>query len=225
MDIDSINAGTVDSKSWLNPTVGTLRAKKIICDDIEGGGGTPTVGVANLGWSSLFPPQTSSLVPSGQGALFSTDISPSASVPGEALAPGSTWELYAAGVITPVNSASGSLGIGISFNTNTPSSLLTGVACVAAYNNSLNTPAQYEYHGTFRVLSYDYDNFVITVSTVGKLVTLRNDGAVQTNLDTFERTAFAPGVGGGRVSVILCAGAMGSDFNITRRVAYLRRIA
>ena len=39
MDIDSINAGTVDSKSWLNPTVGTLRAKKIICDDIEGGGG------------------------------------------------------------------------------------------------------------------------------------------------------------------------------------------
>ena len=26
MDIDSINAGTVDSKSWLNPTVGTLRA-------------------------------------------------------------------------------------------------------------------------------------------------------------------------------------------------------
>ena len=39
MDIDSANAGTVDSKSWLNPTVGTLRAKKIICDDIEGGGG------------------------------------------------------------------------------------------------------------------------------------------------------------------------------------------
>ena len=39
MDIDSINAGTVDTKGWLNPTVGTLRAKKIICDDIEGGGG------------------------------------------------------------------------------------------------------------------------------------------------------------------------------------------
>ena len=35
MDIDSINAGTVDTKGWLNPTVGTLRAKKIICDDIE----------------------------------------------------------------------------------------------------------------------------------------------------------------------------------------------
>ena len=39
MDIDSLNGGSVDSKSWLNPTVGTLRAKKIICDDIEGGGG------------------------------------------------------------------------------------------------------------------------------------------------------------------------------------------
>jgi hypothetical protein len=39
MDISSINDGTVDTKSWLNPTVGTLRAKKIICDDIEGGGG------------------------------------------------------------------------------------------------------------------------------------------------------------------------------------------
>jgi hypothetical protein len=39
MDISSINDGSVDTKGWLNPTVGTLRAKKIICDDIEGGGG------------------------------------------------------------------------------------------------------------------------------------------------------------------------------------------
>ena len=223
MDIDSINAGTVDSKSWLNPTVGTLRAKKIICDDIEGNGGIPTV--ANLGWSSLFPPQAPEVVLSGQGLLLNTGVSPSASVPGAELVPGSTWELYAAGVITPVDSASGVLGIGISFNTETPSSLLTGVACVAAYNNTLNTPAQYEYHGTFRVLSYDYDNLTITVSTVGKLVTLRNDGLVETNLDTFERTAFAPGTGDGKVSVILCAGATGSAFGITRRLAYLRRIA
>ena len=39
MDIDSINAGTIDTKGWLNPVVGTLRAKKIICDDITPGGG------------------------------------------------------------------------------------------------------------------------------------------------------------------------------------------
>ena len=39
MDIDSLNGGTVDTKSWLSPVVGTLRAKRIICDDIEGGGG------------------------------------------------------------------------------------------------------------------------------------------------------------------------------------------
>ena len=39
MDIDSLNGGSVESKGWLNPVVGTLRAKKIICDDIEGGGG------------------------------------------------------------------------------------------------------------------------------------------------------------------------------------------
>ena len=42
MDIDSINAGTVDTKGWLNPVVGTLRAAKIYCDDIEGGGGGGT---------------------------------------------------------------------------------------------------------------------------------------------------------------------------------------
>jgi hypothetical protein len=223
MDIDSINAGTVDTKGWLNPVVGTLRAAKIYCDDIEGGGGIPTV--ANLGWSSLLPPQTSQQVLSGQGLLLNTSISPSASVPGAELAPGSVWELYAAGVITPADSADGVLGIGISFNSETPSALLTGVACVASYSSSLNTPAQYEYHGTFRVLSYDYDNFSITVSTVGKLVTRRNDGLVETNLDTFERTAWAPGAGDGRVSVILCAGAVGAAFGITRRLAYLRRIA
>ena len=223
MDIDSINAGTVDTKGWLNPTVGTLRAKKIICDDIEGGGGIPTV--ANLGWSSLFPPQTSQQVLNGQGLLFNTNISPSASVPGAELVPGSGWELYAAGVITPVDSADSVLSLGIVFSTDIPGSLLTTAACAVSYSNTLNTPAQYEYHGTFRVLDYDFDNFAITVSTVGKLVTRRNDGDVKTLVDTFERTTWAPGAGGGRVSVILCAGAFGSAFGITRRLAYLRRIS
>jgi hypothetical protein len=223
MDIDSINGGTIDTKGWLNPTVGTLRAKKIICDDIEGDGGIPTV--ANLGWNSLFPPQAPELALSGQGLLLNTSISPSASVPGEELAPGSTWELYAAGVITPVDSADGVLSLGITFSTDIPSGVLNTAACVVAYANSLNTPAQYEYHGTFRVLDYDYDNFAITVSSVGKLVTRRNDGDVKTLVDTFERTAWAPGAGGGRVSVILCAGAFGSAFGITRRLAYLRRIS
>jgi hypothetical protein len=223
MDIDSINGGTIDTKGWLNPTVGTLRAKKIICDDIEGDGGIPTV--ANLGWNSLFLPQAPELALSGQGLLLNTSISPSASVPGEELAPGSTWELYAAGVITPVDSADGVLSLGITFSTDIPSGVLDTAACVVAYANSLNTPAQYEYHGTFRVLEYDYDNFAITVSCVGKLVTRRNDGQVKTLVDTFERTTWAPGTGDGRVSVILCAGAFGSAFGITRRLAYLRRIS
>jgi hypothetical protein len=223
MDLDSLNGGTVDTKGFLNPVVGTLTAKKIICDDIEGDGGVPTV--ANLGWNSLFLPQAPELALSGQGLLLNTSVSPSASVPGAELVPGSTWELYAAGVITPVDSADGSLALGITFSTDIPSALLTTAACVVSYNNSLNTPAQYEYHGTFRVLSYDYDNFAITVSTVGKLVTRRNDGLVETLVDTFERTAWAPGTGDGRVSVILCAGAFGSAFGITRRLAYLRRIS
>ena len=221
MDIASINDGTIDTKGWLNPTVGTLRAKKIICDDIEGGGGVPTV--ANLGWSSLFPPQTSQQVLNGQGLLFNTNISPSASVPAaELIVLGSTWELYATGEITP-NASSGVLGMGINFNTSTPTSALFGVACIASYTNTLNATAQYEYHGTFRVLTYT-DNISLTVSTVGTLVTRRSDGAIQTNLDTFQATASAPVVNG-RISVTLCAGADGADFGVTRRLAYLRRIA
>ena len=47
MDIDSINAGSVETKGWLNPVVGTLRAKKIICDDIEGGGGGGSASALN----------------------------------------------------------------------------------------------------------------------------------------------------------------------------------
>ena len=106
MDIDSINGGTIDTKGWLNPVVGTLRAKKVICSDIEGDSGVPTV--ANLGWNSLFPPQTSQQVLNGQGFLFNTNISPSASVPAAELVPGSVWELYATGVISP-NAPSGVL--------------------------------------------------------------------------------------------------------------------
>jgi hypothetical protein len=223
MDLDSLNSGTVDTKGWLNPTVGVLTAKKIICDDIESSGGIPTV--ANLGWNSLFPPQAPELALSGQGLLLNTSISPSASVPGAELVPGSTWELYAAGVITPVDSADGVLSLGITFSTDIPSASLNTAACVVGYSNFLNTPAQYEYHATFRVLDYDYDNFAITVSTVGRLVTRRNDGDVKTLVDTFERTAWAPGTGDGRVSVTLCAGAFGAAFGITRRLAYLRRIS
>jgi len=220
MDLDSINGGTIDNKSYLNPVVGVLRAKKIYCDDIEGSGGVPTV--SNLGWNSLFPPQTSQQVSNGLGLLFNTNISPSASVPAAELVPGSVWEIYATGIITP-NVGSGVLGMGIHFNTTTPSSALFGVASIASYVNTANTTAQYEYHGTFRVLTYT-DNISLTMATSASLVTLRSDGVTQTNLDTSQTTAAAPIVDG-RISVILCAGADGANFGITRRLAYLRRIA
>jgi len=58
MDIDSINGGTIDTKGWLNPTVGTLRAKKIICDDIEDGGASTTVSAQDFQTASPGAPDT-----------------------------------------------------------------------------------------------------------------------------------------------------------------------
>ena len=74
MDIDSINAGTVDSKSWLNPTVGTLRAKKIICDDITPPPiPPPTPGVPNLGWVRTAAANQPVTVTSGEFGYFWKD--------------------------------------------------------------------------------------------------------------------------------------------------------
>jgi hypothetical protein len=221
MDIDSINGGTIDTKGWLNPTVGTLRAKKVICDDIESTGGT----VPNLGWSSTTLPNFAEAVTAGETIVMSSYVQPSIEIDiATELVPGSVWEVFASGTITPLTtSAFGSLSIGVGFSPNLPS--LSGSACVVKYNTASDAVARYEYHGTFRVVTGAGIVLLGTTNTA-KLVTERAiDGVVNTDIAIQEASQMDVTIVDGRVSVALCASALGSSFGITRPISYLRRIA
>ena len=222
MDIDSLNGGSVESKGWLNPTVGTLRAKKIICDDIGGSSGIPTI--ANLGWSSTTPPPFLTTIPQDEARIF-PDASPSPRIPVLELTTGSVWELYSAGVISPLATNVGVLTMGVSLH-GILGSTIDDKICVVNYSNSANSPAQFEFHGTFRVLNDLTPGNLLDVTHVGKLVTKRNnDGAVQTDIvTTYKTLAFAPDTAG-EIGVYFCAASAGATFLVSRTVTYLRRIA
>jgi hypothetical protein len=222
MDIDSINAGTVDTKGWLNPTVGTLRAKKIICDDIEGGGGST---VPNLGWRATNIPSFITTILQDTSFVWEDNIEPSTNIPVSDLGVGSVWELYTAGEFVALASSGGVLSLGITlYDVLNPT--IGDKVGVVTYTNSAATTVQYEYHGTFRVTGSLTPGNLLEVTHVGKLVAKRDsDGAVQTDINTTIQDQTMAVDTDGKIGVYLCGAATGATFNVKRMVSYLRRIA
>ena len=222
MDIDSINAGTVDTKGWLNPTVGTLRAKKIICDDIEGGGGST---VPNLGWRATNIPSFITTILQDTSFVWEDNIEPSTNIPVSDLGVGSVWELYTAGEFVALASSGGVLSLGITlYDVLNPT--IGDKVGVVTYTNSAATTVQYEYHGTFRVTGSLTPGNLLEVTHVGKLVAKRDsDGAVQTDLNTTIQDLTMAVDTDGKIGVYLCGAATGASFTVKRMVSYLRRIA
>jgi hypothetical protein len=222
MDIDSINAGTVDTKGWLNPTVGTLRAKKIICDDIEGGGGST---VPNLGWRATNIPSFITTILQDTSFVWEDNIEPSTNIPVSDLGVGSVWELYTAGEFVALASSGGVLSLGITLY-DVPNPTIGDKVGVVTYTNSAATTVQYEYHGTFRVTGSLTPGNLLEVTHVGKLVAKRDsDGAVQTDINTTIQDQTMAVDTDGKIGVYLCGAATGATFNVKRMVSYLRRIA
>jgi hypothetical protein len=225
MDLDSLNGGSVDTKGWCNPVVGTLRAKKVICDDIEISGGT----VPNLGWRATNLPSAERTILQDTSLVWQDDIEPSTNIPVSDLGVGSVWELYTAGNFSIIGPIGGgifpviSLGITLYDQLNPTIGDKVGVV---TYTNSVASIVQYEYHGTFRVTGPLTPGNLLEVTHVGKLVTKRDsDGNVQTDLNTTIQDLTMAVDTDGKIGVYLCGAATGASFSVKRMVSYLRRIA
>jgi len=235
MDLDSINGGTVDNKSYLNPVVGTLRAKKIYCDDIEGSGGVPTV--ANLGWTRTGSPSQLTQITAGEnGKSFLTGAStPDASIPDAELSVGSSWEVYNSGVVQNNTATLGRLQMGITLDGGliAPIDSLYNLAGKLDYENSDTANAYYEYRCAFRVLAIDPILQTRDLSVTSTLSTFRfgmgitaEQKYVTGSAELIQVWYYLP-----TPSTCICAPAMrilssaDSDFNITQHVSYVRRIA
>ena len=138
MDIDSINAGTVDTKGWLNPVVGTLRAAKIYCDDIEGAGGASDT-VSAQKFQTVSPNADNLFLPMGGAvscrstdnfhvpALSSTTFTQVSATNADKnfifptnLVVGSMYEYYMAGEFSNPTGTNGALSFYPAFNQDTP---------------------------------------------------------------------------------------------------------
>jgi hypothetical protein len=230
MDIDSINAGTVDTKGWLNPTVGTLRAKKIYCDDIEGG---PT-GAPNLGWTrTAASGQTATIVPASPGYTWNAGASstPSGSVPLAQFGTNAVWEVFYSGSITQLTASGPGSGVrfGLSLNANLPLLESSPIAGALAYVSDGTTLTTFEYRGTIRVLSapsQDLTNIVssATLQTWAVSTAVSKNWAYSSPIDsvsTFRDLATSTVT----LAPAVCGFSGGPNFSVTVDMAYARRIA
>ena len=230
MDIDSINAGTVDSKSWLNPTVGTLRAKKIICDDIEGG---PT-GAPNLGWSRTAASQAVT-INVGQFGYFwkdGTSSTPSGEVPLAQFGVGAVWEVFYSGSIAQNAAGFSGLLFGLVLNPNIPLALGSNLAGAVSYNSTDTHSTRFEIRTTLRVLGvpsgdmtnvsyYSTIQFVKVPTDSVDVPSSASFGAIVNNVATFRNLTT------NTVTLVpaAVAGVSGQSSNVTIDIAYARRIA
>lgn len=246
MDIDSINAGTVDSKSWLNPTVGTLRAKKIICDDIEGGGGPVTATIVQAQEFREGSPNADTLyLPLGGAVSCSTTANfhvPALSIVNYTqvsatgseknfvfpnnLVVGSMFEYYMAGQFSNPTGTSGSLRFYPTFNSSTPS------GAAGTYMNEFLIPfpaavlpvgpSAFELKITFRVTAFT--NTTVTCESMYTGIAQGPETAVirvergynPQPTNTLDRTL--------NYVIPLIVWAQGDSYAFTRTMSYLRQI-
>jgi hypothetical protein len=237
MDIDSINAGTVDTKGWLNPTVGTLRAKKIICDDITPAPIPPEpTGVPNLGWvRTEAAPGQAVTINAGQFGYFwkdGTSSTPSGEVPLDQFGVGSVWEVFYSGIITQNSAGVAGLLFGLVLNPNIPFSIGSNIAGAVSYSSADTFPTKFEVRITVRVLGVPsgdmtnvaYSSTIQTLSvppTSTDVPKSSSGGAIVNNVATFRNLTT------NTVTLVpaVVAGVSGQSSNVTLNIAYARRIA
>lgn len=243
MDLDSLNGGSVDTKGWLSPVVGTLRAKKIICDDIEDNGSSGTVTAQTFQLSS--PTISNLFIPMGgavtcrTAANFSTTINTSTYTEVSTSATsqnyvfttkldiGSVYEYYMSGAFTNSAGTSGALQFYPAFNTNTPTGVsgeFMGEYIVPFEAKGFPaTPSAFEFKVTFRVTSLTATS--VTCESVSTGIAGGPDASyvrVQRGFDPQPATTPDRSVNA-IIPFIVWAKGQGS-YTLTRSISYLRQI-
>jgi hypothetical protein len=244
MDIDSINGGTIDTKGWLNPTVGTLRAKKIICSDIEDGGASTTVSAQDF--QTVSPNADTLFLPMG-GAIscrstanFSTTINSTTFTQVSAtsadknfifpnnLVVGSMYEYYISGQFINPASTSGALTFWPAFTNTTPTGAFPGT-----FMNSFivpfdakgppATPTAFELRITFRVSAFT-DTTVTCESMYTSIAEGPNASYPRVERGYDPQPANTPARSNNIVIPFIVYAQGGDNFSFTRTISYLRQI-
>jgi len=245
MDIDSINAGTVDTKGWLNPVVGTLRAAKIYCDDIEGAGGASdtvtaqTFQLSSPAISNLFIPMGGA-VTCRTAANFSTTLSSTTFTEVSSFATsqnyvfttkldiGAVYEYYMTGTFTNPAGTSGALQFYPAFTTNIPTGAFPGTF-MGEYLIPFEakglpaTPSAFELRITFRVTTLTATAVTCeSVSTGIAAGPVNSSVRVQRESDPQPTTTPDRNVNAIIPFIVWAKG--GDGFSFTRTISYLRQI-
>lgn len=154
MDTSSINSGTPESKGWLNPVVGTLKANVI--ESEESVTRSSATGLAYPNTATTFVYYTPAPIASSISVpgVFLTDGRSASSVPASAFVPGAMFDYFYAGKFvdtTPANASS--LILSLTFNEAAIPITIQETFCdaIVSSGQSTDTEQMFQVRVTFHV--------------------------------------------------------------------------
>lgn len=237
MNVSSLNSGTVDEKSWLNPVVGALKAKSVGAasyqitdedaqDTVQLSGGIYRRAAGTSPVYSL----TDSPAPFGAGMvdLISSQTN-EGGIPLNALVGGCSYELYFAGRFTDATPANvGAVYAYPTFTSTQPTDYPQTMTEIIIDSASTGSVQSFEVRLIFRILAYT-DTSIIYESTWTSMcdrATIPSEFRVRTN--TLEGTVSTPSRAASvdkRLPFTLWARSVGGPISLGRTQLYLRRIS
>ena len=174
MDLNSLNSGTTDTKGWLNPVVGDLKAKSVgsasyqITDEdsndtVQLGGG---IYRRAAGTSPVITISTIAAPPFGPGLIDIANLGTSeGDIPISALVGGCAYELYIAGRFTNSTPASISgIYMSPSFTATQPTDFPDRITELIVDNGAIGDVQGFELRLTFRIVAHSDTTVVLEAS-------------------------------------------------------------
>lgn len=153
MDLNSLNSGTVGTKGWLNPVVGTLSAANFVTGDHASGISKPITSITYASQNTV----TSPAYNIGSSAYQYIDMTTfgviGSLVPTSKLVVGSTFEIYMSGRFTDNPQGPGSLAFYPTFGSGDPTGGQTAVEILIPYDSNVGSKF-FEFRCTLRVISF-----------------------------------------------------------------------
>jgi len=153
MDLNSLNSGTVGSKGWLNPVVGSITAANLVTADARSGISKPVTSITYASQNTL----TSPVYNIGSSAYQYIDMTTfgvvGSLIPISKLVVGSTFEIYMSGSFTDNPQGTGTLAFYPTFGSGDPTGGQYAVEILVPYDSNVGAKV-FEFRCTLRVVSF-----------------------------------------------------------------------
>ncbi len=226
MDVSTLNSGTVESKQWLNPVVGTIRANLVMAEESKTRDEETGTVFPNTATNYVYYTAAPSLNTVDVPRQLITAGRSSTSVPASAFVPLAQFEFFVAGWFQDTTpGTTSSVVIGLTFRTSTDDWALADTFCDATLssNQATDTLQMFRVRSTFIITGSDSTSISGSFSTESSINGTSNAVVVNSSATNPVRTPnrvtqplFSPSL------VVYSAGGP-----VTLRIYnwYLRRIA